>query len=282
MDLSLCKPLPRGELRKRRAHRILRRAASRARDRLYTAIDGAVGRLAQALPRRAAAGKRSRIAIILVHGIGDLVIWRGAHQKLRAEFPADRFEITLFCMDRSLEFARAYIDADRFVTIERERFRTLLPYREAILWRAARQGFDLALQPSFNRYLLVEDALVRATRAPRRIGSAGTSTFIRDRERRISDAWYTQIVPASPHPIHDLSRSVEFLAGIGIDVPARLMPLPPPVPARVAADPYVIFAIGTSSPLKTWPLERFEALAHLTARRTGCRIVFAARPAMPG
>jgi hypothetical protein len=119
-------------------------------------------------------------------------------------------------------------------------------YRWRAIRKISRSGFAVALQPNFNRDLLIEDALMRATGAPERIGSAGTPMFSSGLARKIGERWYTTLVPASAEPLHDIERYAEFRSAIGAtSAPAR--PQLPKIasPTTAVRQPYVLFAVGS-------------------------------------
>jgi ADP-heptose:LPS heptosyltransferase len=133
------------------------------------------------------------------------------------------------------------------------------------------------VQPTYNRFFLIEDALMRAAGGNDRIGSTGTPMFISPAERLISDKWYTCLVPCSPIPMHEIKRNQEFLQGMGLTVEQAWAQLPSTLiqePDLRGQDKVILMSLSSSHPMKSWPLLRFEKLAHFMAHKTGYRIVF--------
>src|SRR5271154_2047887 len=121
--------------------------------------------------------QRQEGAIFCLHGLGDLLLAGHATSRLANHMRSRGLQAVLFVHPSQVEFARRYLDADRVEGIDRHRFPRRLTYRTAIL-KVVTGRFVLAVQPTFNRMLRVEDCLIRATGAPERIGSSGHAPFI--------------------------------------------------------------------------------------------------------
>lgn len=253
----------------------LRRVLWLVRDAVFLAADG----IALALlpkPDGAAPGK-VKLAIVAAHGLGDLVLLLPAFEALRRLYPGATHRVTLICSVAAEEFARGYLNTDEIVTVDRVRLRRNLLYRVKLMQRLARAEFSVAIQPNFNRQLLIEDALIRATGAAERIGSSGTRLFMKGIARAVGDRWYTRLIPAAAGTMHDLERNAEFLRAFGGNV-ETLYPhlVAPPRDPGAFREPYALFAVGSSSPLKSWPLHNFEMIAYALVARRNLKILFCA------
>jgi ADP-heptose:LPS heptosyltransferase len=131
--------------------------------------------------------------------------------------------------------------------------------------------------------LAVEDCLMRATMAEERLGSGGSKDFLGPIGRRLGNRWYHRLTAPSDRPMHELERYAEFLAGLGWpSLPTTLPDLCLP-PAKSALAPgYLLIIPDASSPLKSWPMAKFEALACALAEDTDRTIVIAGRKAIGG
>jgi ADP-heptose:LPS heptosyltransferase len=257
----------------------IRRLLWRLRDILFLAADGAVIAWTSLATKARPAQERPKLAVVAAHGLGDLILLRGVFDELLRLYPPSKWHITLVCSSAAREFAEVHLPVDAIVAVDRVSMRRNLPMRLRIIGEIARGGFAAAIQPTYNRELLIEDSLMRATSAADRIGSEGTPQFISPRERSIGDRWYSRLVPAAKRPMHDLERNAEFVRGLGAvveHVPRPRLARPLPLPA--VAEPYLLFAVGASSPLKAWPLREFVWLARTLAERGLPRAVFCAGP----
>jgi len=210
-------------------------------------------------------GGKPGVAVFNLHGAGDLLLSLPCLQQIRNRYPAGQYTLVLYCGPSATELAAAYAPADEIVVIDRRRLLRSLAYRWSQLRAIAARRYGVAIQPTFNRMLAVEDALVHVTGAAARIGSAGSADFIAA-ARRWSDHWYNRLVEPSPRAMHELDRYGEFLHLLDWPEAARSLPsLTVPGGAAPVAGSYVLFVPDSSSPLKSWPKERFETLAHQLA-----------------
>jgi len=237
-----------------------------ARDRIFATADRVVLLALPRVPRRG-------IAIILPHGLGDLVLYTPAFRHLRAHYPDQ--PILLICSRRTLAYAETYLTPERIIAFDRDRMRRDLWYRMRIVRAVARAGVRVAIQPVYNRVHWVEDALVRACRAEARIGSSGTPMFITPRERARGDRWYTRLVEEPPGPMHDAERNAAFAVALTGSAPPRLLPrlARPPLHPDAPLGGYIVAAGEASSAMKTWPAERFVDASLAIAAQTGHAVV---------
>jgi ADP-heptose:LPS heptosyltransferase len=256
---------------------LARRVLWIVRDLVFLTADSLA--LAFVRPRkRSLRGNKPKVAIVAAHGIGDLVLLQPTLDVLQLRYPRSRFMVTLVCSSAAAEFARSVLNVDEIRQVDRVKLRRNLAYRLAIVRRLRCDDFAIGIQPNFNRDLLVEDSLIRAIGAPARIGSVGAEMFMPPLYRLLGDLWYSQLIPASRGVLHELERNAEFARNLDPQAPsppASILPAPQP-PVECAG--YVLFVVGSSSPLKTWPLAHFQWVAGAVAERTRAPIVFCAGP----
>jgi ADP-heptose:LPS heptosyltransferase len=106
--------------------------------------------------------------------------------------------------------------------------------------------------------LRVEDCLVRATGASRKIGNAGHAPFITLQERWWSDRFYTQLITTQAESMHELQRYAELLSAMDLKIsehPWKLKTVNdfPGITAR----PYLVIAPNASQKKRSWPLKNF-------------------------
>ena len=214
-------------------------------------------------------------AIFCLHGLGDLLLAGHAVAALASRMRSRGLRAVLFVHPAWVEFARRNFPIDDVEGIDRHRFTREFGYRAKVLRRVAGR-FVLAVQPTFNRMLRVEDCLVRATGAAEKIGSAGHAPFISRQERWCGDRFYTQLLPPQPAPRHELERYAEFMAGIGITVPTtpwRLRADDSAADVAVPAAPYLVLAPNASDSRRSWPLNNFLRAAQEVATRHQLAVV---------
>lgn len=229
----------------------------------------------------AAAGPRKKVLFIRLDAIGDFILWLDAAKEIRTLFPADRCRITLLGNGIWTPLAEDLAVFDEVLALDRDAFVSNPVYRRNLLARVRRSGFDVVIHPTFSREFLFGDSVVRFCGARERIGYEGDCSNILPFLKRISDTWYTRLVPASGKRFMELERNAEFLRAIGLPsfrcgVPDGRALFPRP---RSAGSPayYVLFP-GAGSPLKQWPVECFAELAAKIHKATGWTGVIAGGP----
>jgi|GEM_PF-4451494 len=214
-------------------------------------------------------------AIFCLHGWGDLLLAGHAVTQLSEHFRSGGMQAVLFVHPAHLEFARQHFDVDAVEGIDRHLFTRRFSYRGRTLKSVAGR-FAMAVQPTYNRMLRVEDALIRATGAAQKIGSAGHAPFILPLERLLGDWIYTRLIPAQSAPLHELERHAEFMAALGIVSATRpWLICNPPLPRRVKlpAEAYLVVALHASDQRRSWSEENFLRAGRKIARQCQLTVV---------
>lgn len=209
--------------------------------------------------------KSSSEPIMLVRedAIGDFVLWLNSARTMRDHFVGR--QIVLVCNKVCEDLASATGLFDDVYGIDTTAFANSLRYRWQMMRKVAGLGASLAIQPTFSRVLLSGDALIRASRAPERIGSIGDLSNRYHWHRWIGDRWYTTLIPACPRPMMELERNTEFLRCLGIKrvVPeVAKMPVVAALPSALRrSDHYFVIFPGASTVGKMWPAAAFARTA---------------------
>ncbi|MFC1603327.1 glycosyltransferase family 9 protein [Pseudomonadota bacterium] len=201
------------------------------------------------------------ICVIRLDNIGDFILWLDAAKGMR-KFYHDR-TLVLF-VDKALSELASDIGLwDEVWPIDRRQMKLNPLYRFKMLCRVRKRGFDTAIQPTFSRELLFGDALVLATGASKRIGSVGDLSNILAWQKKISDRWYTQLIPAKQEPLMELLRNAEFLRGLGYNsFRAQCPQLPMHQHSREYSleSPYYLIFPGASDSIKKWTAASYAQL----------------------
>ena len=110
----------------------------------------------------------------------------------------------LVCANVGCSFAEVNLKPDRIIALDRDRMRRDPWYLARNIRIIARAAARAARQPAYNPEHMIEDALVRASRAQERIGSSDAPMFMTTRERARADLWYTCLIEEPPDPMHDV------------------------------------------------------------------------------
>ena len=213
----------------------------------------------------------NRLLLIRLDAIGDFVVWLDSARAFRSLYPNSK--ITLCVNSASFELAKVLPFWDEVVEVDLKRFNASFIYRYRLVLQIRQSAFGTVIQPTFSRVFLHGDALVRASGAKFRIGSVGDRTNIGSFLKRISDAWYTKLVPAASGPMMELERNAEFISNLSEQVVNASLPVLPnmgELPFRLAlnASYFVVFP-GASWTGRQWPTSKFAETVATIYRRTG-------------
>lgn len=224
------------------------------------------------IPRQRNTRFKKQVLIIKLDGIGDFILWLDAAKELKKLYPHDKYEITLLSNKLWSSFAEKLPYFDAVWPVDLRKFMHNLPYRIACLMKVRKAGFDIVVQPTYSRIILHGDAIVRVSGAGDRIGSQGDTTNMGSLQKRISDRWYTRLLPATGEPIMELVRNAEFMRELGLpgfraDVPS--IHVDSLLPAELEGKRYFILFPGAGAIYRQWPISNFAELAGKIYEATG-------------
>ncbi len=233
---------------------------------------------ARTLRRQHPVSSPPQAAFFCLHGLGDLLLGGHALAKLITHARAQKLAPVLFVHPHHIEFARRNFPPAEVHGIDRRRLTHDLPYRAHIIRRLANR-FSLAVQPTYNRMLRIEDSLMRATGAAQRIGSSGNPMFILPAERRLTDRLYTRLIPQAASPFHELDRYAEFMDGLQLPISRTPWLVNPEQPTSLPrpTTPYFIVAPDASHPMRSWQRDNFIQTARHIARQRQWTALFIGR-----
>lgn len=227
--------------------------------------------------------------IIRLDAIGDFILWLDAAQSVARHYKRQGKRLILLANGVWADWVSEMRIFDDVIPLDRRKFEWNPLYRYQLALRIRRLGCSIAVQPTYSREWLLGDAVIRMCGARERIGSIGDTLNIRPSQKRISDRWYTYLIPAAPAPRMELLRNAEFVRGlVGEEFRAKVPNLPAvsslPGDSAFAAEipagePYYLLFPGASWAGKQWPLANFVQVAELLHGETGWRGVVCGGPA---
>lgn len=215
------------------------------------------------------------VLIVQTEAIGDFVLWQSFAKQLVDYYRPRRVVLATNAIVADLAGATGYFD--EVIGIDVRAMKHGWRRRARHLRRIRRMAPSIAIQPTYSRNFWVGDSLIRASGAKTRIGSQGDHHNIRPWQKRISDRWYTELLPATPKSLHESERHAEFLKRLtGVATSARIEPLRETMEARnpgFLSGPYMVFAPGAGTDKRMWPVERFAETASRLHQETGFQLV---------
>lgn len=207
---------------------------------------------------------KKKILFIRLDAIGDFILWLDAAKELKQLYPQSTYEITLLGNQIWTSVAEKVTFFDRVLSLDRRKFLNNPFYRLKVLKNIRQAGFNMVIQPTFSREFLFGDAIVRVSGAEKRIGSQGDFTNIMHWQKRISDRWYTKLIPASDKSLMEIERNAEFMQGLGLEKFQAGLPelsVVASLPKYFDLTDYYVLFPGAGAPCRRWPLSHFKKLA---------------------
>ena len=118
--------------------------------------------------------KQNNIELVLLIRqdlIGDFILWLDTAKEYRNLYPRGKYKIVLVGNELWCNLAEKFPYWDEVFPVKVNKFRTLSFYRFRILSQVTSLDSEIAIQPTFSREYYNGDALVRASRAPKKISS---------------------------------------------------------------------------------------------------------------
>ena len=258
---------------------LLDRIKSLARLFLFTPLCELVDIIVMSLFRSAEKNKkgRKRLLVIRLDAIGDFFLFLDTFKEYKKLYPEAIWKVTLLGNQAWAELAEYLPHGFRCWFLDRKRFLSNPFYRYKILKQVREEGFNTVIQPTFSREYTFGDAVVRASGATERIGSAGGLNNMITWQKKRSDRWYTHLIPASDKPLIELERNAEFLRGLGLkefraSTPVFHVKKIPQLPKKVSnvSDlPFFVISPGSAVAGRRWPADRFATVAKSLYKTTG-------------
>lgn len=218
------------------------------------------------------------LLIVRVDVLGDYILFRNFIGELKKSSQYKGYKIT-FCGNQALKEFVDFFDGDLiddFIWLDRERFVLNVPYRYRMLRGINSRGFEVAVNSQYSREFFHGDAIIRASRASKRIGSGGDLNNMGRWQKYISDRYYTKLIPAEDNTLFEFYRNQNFFENfidekIAIKKPSldtRKIP-----PTNFSTHPYVVLHPGARLQYRQWLPENFAKIADVISAEYGLDII---------
>lgn len=218
-------------------------------------------RLAVAGPRKTYSQKK--LLVVRVDEIGDFMLW---HKFLQDIISSEQYKgyTFHFCGNRSWKSLFTHFDA-ALVThsfwLDKIRFKKEMSYRYQFLKNIYREGYAVVINPTFSRDKRYDDSIVRAAKAPQRIGMVANLESIRSYETGYDLTLYTRLFNHAEKPIFEFYRNkyfTEFVINSHSAVTdTKLSKDLLPVFQMALPEKYFVVFPGSRSKSRIWPTENF-------------------------
>lgn len=230
---------------------------------------------------KATSNDRQSILVVRLDAIGDFILWLNAAAELRKLYSVENYRLVLIGNCTWTELAQIQQIFDEVIPLDRELFYYNFKYRMNI-WRLLRATvWSVVIEPTYSREFMFGDSVVRVCGAVEKIGSIGDLSNQTAWQKRISNKWYTCLVPTNSLHMMELERNAEFVRSLGIQ--SFQAGLPEVVsyeqlPVELSDIEYFILVPGTSLRLHQWPVDNFAKLAEMIQKTYGLKAVICGTP----
>lgn len=219
------------------------------------------------------------VLIVKLDLIGDFFLWANSARILIDHYHSENCHVVLLANHAWSDTARKLDLGDEVWAIDSFRMNHDLGYRWAWLRRIRKASFQIAVHPCFSRGFLDGDAVIRATGAKERIGSAGDTSNVHAFLKPWADSWYSRLVPVAAGCRHEIFRNEEFVdavcgSNVSVCRSRRSVFARSQTAATTRPERYAVFFPGASWTGKCWPVDRFIEIA-VKAAEAGFEIVVA-------
>jgi ADP-heptose:LPS heptosyltransferase len=209
---------------------------------------------------------KKKVLIIRLDAIGDFILWLDSAKEYKKLFPKENYQLTLLGNIVWKDLTDNLPFFDSFMFFERKKFLRNPFYRYGVLKKIRDEGFDVVIQARCSREFIVDDAIIRTSKAQERIGLEGDNANIQKWQKHISRRWYTNLVKTSKKKLPELLRNEELVHALGaknfkagrphLQVNKNTLNSFKDLP-----DKYYILAPGARDHWKKWSAQKFSQLA---------------------
>lgn len=234
---------------------------------IFVCIDGMVSVFNKPLTNK------NTLMLVRLDAIGDFFVWLNSAQEYRNIYPSHK--ITLFANSTWADFAKTLDYWDEVVSVDINLFLKNYKYRWWLILKVRLLGFELAIQPTYSRSMMLGDSLVRASDAPTRIGSVGDLSNMRGVDYWLTKSWYTQLHESHGSRVTEHERNAEFTSILAKRYVKKQVAF---VVKKSQSkfdicNKYVVLFPGASWDKRKWSAEKFSQLAIRLIENYGFQIV---------
>ena len=230
-------------------------------------------------------GSGDRVLVIRLDAIGDYVLFRNFLADIKASDKYKHKKITLVGNIAWREIAEFFDSdvVDDFIWIDRTRFVRNIRYRFNKLSEIRSCCPSTVIQPTYSREFFLGDSVVNICSAREKIGSVGDCSNIKSWQKKISDRYYTKLIPASESVLFEFDRNKEFFSHLlGSTVVSEKPSMSNPKGIDLSRfnlpNSYAVFFIGASASFRKWSVYNYSLVAEYIYSKYSFPIVLCGGP----
>jgi len=206
------------------------------------------------------------VMLIRLDAIGDYVLFRNFISELKKSEPYRGRSVILVgnlaWKELALELDAAVVD--KFIWLDRRKFSRNLLYRYKKLKEIVSCGCEAVISPVYSREFFYSDWIVRCVNAEFKIGSVGDYSNLTHEQKKISDKWYTDLIPTDSGVMFEFDRNKAFFESLLGRSLATLKPQMKLNPIKLPFElpkKYAVLFIGASAEFRRWDVVKFAEIA---------------------
>jgi ADP-heptose:LPS heptosyltransferase len=221
--------------------------------------------------------------LIRLDAIGDYILFRNFIESVSRSEKYKGYKITLLgnivWKSLSEKLDSEYIV--EFIWLDIEKVLKNFYYRYRIFKQIASKGYEVVINSTYSREFYYSDNIVKLVSANQKIGSSGSLNNIQPWQKKVSDQYYTQLIPAKNEILFEFYRNKEFfeyLLNEQIPLKCPFIKLKSQELKFVLPAKYFIVFIGASELYKRWSIEKFSEAAKYIHREYNLSLVLCGGP----
>lgn len=215
--------------------------------------------------------------IIRLDAIGDYILFRNFIKIIKESDKFKDYKITLcgnlVWKEIAETFDKEYIDD--YIWIDRKRFESDFVYRYKKMRKITANGYDIAIQPTYSREFYFGDNIIKLVSAKEKVGSTGDLSNIKKWQKKLSDRYYTKLIPAKKGIMFEFYRNKEFFENFlhtKIEITKPSLDLFKIKTSTNLPDDYAVLFIGASAECRKWSPENFAEISKYIYENYGFQI----------
>jgi ADP-heptose:LPS heptosyltransferase len=204
------------------------------------------------------------VVILRLDAIGDYILFRNFLYELKNSPKFAYLPITLIGNQAWMDIAETFDSeiVDKFIWLDRNQIWDNKKYRIKKLIQLVKVKYQYLILPTYSRDF-AGDSLVNIIYAKYKIASTGDYSNQSIDERRLTDSYFTQLIPVKPEIVFEFDRNKDFFE-ILLDKNLNSKPYLKAIPTQYhnKFNNYVVLFIGASAKFRQWDIINFNFLAH--------------------
>jgi len=229
-------------------------------------------------PKNNEAAKEKTLLIIKIDAIGDYILFRNFLKIIKESSKYKDYHITLLgnVVNKSIAETLDKNFVDNFIWInKRNIFKNPLSILKLI--KLVSNKYKIAIQATFSREF-IGDLLVKISGSETRIGFAGDHNNISEKEKNITDKWYTKLININPSINFEFYKNRSFFSQI---LGTNLTIKKPEIiiedtgwnqPINIP-DNFVILFPGSLVESKKWPSQNFKEVGSYLIEKNNLNVI---------